>query len=110
MTRAEKSGIALSEDDAATVRGMIERGDRQHDIAAWFGVNAGRIAEITTGETFANIKATKAELPPKGPYVSGKRAHATTKHLKHIRTSLETAIEEVDEAIVELSENSETKD
>jgi hypothetical protein len=29
---------------------MVTRGDRHHDIAAWFGVNQGRIAEVNSGE------------------------------------------------------------
>ncbi len=29
--------------------GMISRGDRNHDIAVWFGVNQGRIAEVKDG-------------------------------------------------------------
>jgi hypothetical protein len=41
--RAEPSGIALNGADAAIIKGMLARGDRQHDIAAWFGVNAGRV-------------------------------------------------------------------
>jgi hypothetical protein len=35
---------------------MLARGDRQHDVAAHFRVNAGRIAEISTGEKFADVK------------------------------------------------------
>jgi hypothetical protein len=42
--RAPASGIALSDEDAAIVKGMLARGDRQHDIAAWFGVIGGLIA------------------------------------------------------------------
>jgi hypothetical protein len=47
--RAEPSGISLNSVDAAIVKGMLSRGDRQHDIAAWFGVNGGRVADIKTG-------------------------------------------------------------
>ena len=46
--KAEKSGITLNESEVALVKGMLKRGDRQHDIAAWFGVNGGRIADIAT--------------------------------------------------------------
>ena len=46
MNRATASGISLTETDAALVKGMLRRGDRQHDIAAWFGVNGGRIARL----------------------------------------------------------------
>ena len=49
--RAKPSGIILDETDAAIAKGMISRGDRQHDIAAWFGVNGGRIGEIASSIT-----------------------------------------------------------
>ena len=45
IDRAEPSGLTQTPADAALIRGMIERGDRHHDIAAFFGVNQGRIAE-----------------------------------------------------------------
>ncbi|MDJ0627611.1 MAG: hypothetical protein QNJ44_05080 [Rhodobacter sp.] len=73
--RAEPSGIRLDESDAAIVKGMLARGDRQHDIAAWFGVNGGRIAEISTGAKFADVEpADMADLPPRGPYLSGRQS------------------------------------
>lgn len=52
---------------------MLLRGDRQHDVAAWFGVNGGRIAEIATGAKFAAVKAAPEwDLPPPGPYPCGR--------------------------------------
>lgn len=73
--KAQPSGNRLYEEDATIVKGMLARGDRQHDIAAWFGVNGGRIAEISTGAKFAAVKpADFAELPPKGPYLSGRQS------------------------------------
>lgn len=72
--RAEPSGISLTEADAAVVKGMLARGDRQHDIAAWFGVNGGRIAEIATGRRFRWVEAEVSNLPPSGPYPSGRKA------------------------------------
>lgn len=73
--RAPPSGIRLNEDDAAIVKGMIDRGDRQHDIAAWFGVNGGRIAEISTGAKFKDVQPANASiLPPPGPYLSGRQS------------------------------------
>ena len=47
--RAEPSGLVLTAEDAGVIRGMIQRGDRHHDIAAFFGVNPGRIADIKFG-------------------------------------------------------------
>jgi len=51
---------------------MLARGDRQHDIASYFGVNGGRIAEIATGDNnYPNAQpAAEPELPPPGPYMT----------------------------------------
>lgn len=73
--RAEPSGLAITKTDAALIRGMILRGDRHHDIAAFFGVNQGRIAEIKDGTRFPGVPpAEPEELPPKGPYLTPKAA------------------------------------
>ena len=69
-SRARTSGITLTERDASLAKGMLARGDRQNDIAAWFGVNPGRIAEISTGASFQQVPVSKDQgLPPPGPYV-----------------------------------------
>lgn len=71
--RAAPSGLSLNDTDIALVRGMIDRGDRHHDIAAFFGVNQGRIAEIKIGARCPEIEqANDNELPPKGPYLTPK--------------------------------------
>lgn len=71
--RANKSGIRLSDHDAAIAKGMLLRGDRAHDIAAWFGVNGGRIGDISVGREFQWVRPAPAEaLPPPGPYFPGK--------------------------------------
>jgi hypothetical protein len=60
----------MCEDDAKIAKGMLVRGDRQSDIAAYFGVNGGRVAEIAKGITFCWVQpAPVNELPPSGPYV-----------------------------------------
>lgn len=90
--RACSSGISLSESDAAIVKGMLVRGDRQHDIAAWFGVNGGRIGEIATGHRFARVEpATRDELPPVGPYPAGRVAIAAISALSVAKTALANA-------------------
>lgn len=66
--RAAASGRSLSADDAATVKGMLARGDRQHDIAAYFGVNGGRIAEIATGQKFTDVRPADPALLPQPDY------------------------------------------
>jgi hypothetical protein len=74
-TRAEPIGLALTKQDAALIRGMILRGDRHHDIAAFFGVNQGRIAEIKDGSRYPGVLPADAEdLPPMGPYLASKVA------------------------------------
>lgn len=74
-TRARPSGLNITEEDAALIRGMIARGDRHHDIAAFFGLNQGRIAEINDGTRFPGVAAAaKNELPPRGPYMAPKVA------------------------------------
>jgi hypothetical protein len=70
MKRASSAGITLTEHDAEIAKGMLARGDRQSDVAAYFGVNGGRIAEVATGEAFSWVQvAPSAELPPPGPYI-----------------------------------------
>ena len=87
--RAQSSGISLSAADAALIKGMLNRGDRQHDIAAWFGVNGGRIAEVANGSCFRSVTpAVSAELPPQGPYQSGRAAHAAIVALADARAAL----------------------
>jgi hypothetical protein len=72
LMRAPSPHIRLSRADAAIVKGMLDRGDRQSDIASYFGVNGGRIAEISTGDKFASVDVAPANtLPPPGPYVYG---------------------------------------
>jgi hypothetical protein len=64
---ARKSGYRLDPDDIPIVLGMIARNDRRHDIAAWFGVNQGRIKSAEDGDYGSVDPAPAAELPPSGP-------------------------------------------
>lgn len=90
--RASASGISMTASDAAVIKGMIARGDRQHDIAAWFGVNSGRIAEIATGAKFGSVECASANsLPPPGPYPSGRFAQETANAVAEARDALVTA-------------------
>lgn len=57
----------LTAQQAAIAKGMLARGDKQHDIAAYFGENSGRIAEISTGRLFNDVMAASiGGLPPAG--------------------------------------------
>lgn len=68
--RASPSGISLTDHDASLIKGMLQRGDRKHDIAAYFGVNPGRIADISKGRKFLDVAAaSEPDLPPPGPYL-----------------------------------------
>ncbi|MCA0206775.1 hypothetical protein [Pararhodobacter sp.] len=66
--------MSLTYRETQIVKGMLERGDKQHDIAAYFGVNGGRIAEVATGKCdYPGAPPASAEnLPPPGPYVGAK--------------------------------------
>ena len=87
--RAKPSGITLSAADAAVIKGMLHRGDRQHDIAAWYGVNGGRIAEIASGYRFTDATpATRENLPPPGPYPMAREAVAAISALSAAKLAL----------------------
>jgi len=90
--RATSSGISLTAEDAAIVKGMLARGDRQHDIAAWFGVNGGRIAEIATGMKYREAEPAPTQyLPPPGPYLSGRQAAVLLAALSKAKNALDSA-------------------
>jgi hypothetical protein len=68
---------------------MLNRGDRQSDIASFFGVNGGRIAEISTGSRFSSAPvAPSSNLPRPGPYVYGELRRAMKKALLSIQNDL----------------------
>ena len=67
MARGKASGYSLKMRDVPIIMGMVARGDRDHDIAAWFGVNQGRIAEAKDGKFGMAAAAPAKDLPPKGP-------------------------------------------
>jgi hypothetical protein len=60
---------------------MVARGDRSHDIAAWFGVNQGRIKEAKDGR-FGNPAAAPGHLlPPSGPPgIKGRRLRSAVQN------------------------------
>jgi len=91
--RAPSSGVSLTEADAAVAKGMLNRGDRQHDIAAWFGVNGGRIAELATGKSFwwVSAAAVDGHLPSPGPYPCGREATAALEALAAAEAAVEAA-------------------
>lgn len=69
--------MTLSNNDASIVLGMVSRGDKRHDIAAWFGENQARIAEVEAGSHGSITAAPAEKLPPKGaPGPKGSRMRA----------------------------------
>jgi hypothetical protein len=65
--RGDASGITVKKADIPIIIGMISRGDRHHDIAAWFGLNQGRIADTQEGKYGPPEIVPDLKLPPKGP-------------------------------------------
>lgn len=85
----------ITSDEAAIIKGMLARGDKQQWIVAWFGgeLNPGRIAEISTSKKFADVVAAPhAKLPPIGPYVSGRSAHHALVALGPVKAAIDRAI------------------
>ena len=65
----QKYQAQLSAQQAAIVKGMLNRGDRQSDIATYFRTNPGRISEINTGLRFGDVlPAPYGSLPPAEPF------------------------------------------
>jgi|SRR6185312_10889245 len=93
--------MALSNKDASIVLGMLARGDNQHDVAAWFGENGGRIAEIAGGSYGSIAAAPNAELPPRGPV--GRKARRLKTYVQAALTALANGGDgAVTEAVTEL--------
>ncbi|MGT2488595.1 hypothetical protein ACU4GA_27135 [Methylobacterium oryzae CBMB20] len=72
---SKSSGYTLMQKDAEVVLGMSARGDNKHDIAAWFGVNQARVAEVEQGKGWGGVRAASPDrLPPRGaPGPKGRR-------------------------------------
>lgn len=85
--------MAFTYRETQIVKGMLARGDKQHDLAAYFGVNAGRVAEVATGDCdYPTAPAAPVDkLPPPGPYVGAKSVF-------EIKGILEEAIELIEGA------------
>ncbi|MGO9741320.1 MAG: hypothetical protein ACLPN5_07370 [Roseiarcus sp.] len=67
MARADASGFKVETTDIPIIIGMINRGDRRHDIAAWFGLNQGRVKNTQDGKYGPPHTTPGIKLPPKGP-------------------------------------------
>jgi|SRR6516162_788540 uncharacterized protein YjbI with pentapeptide repeats len=110
MARARSSGLRLSEAQASLVKGMLLRGDRQHDIAAWFGVNSGRIAGVKDGKLHPTAPSAQLnELPPPGSpgqfaltamsaLANASRALEDPKSIQRAKQIIDAALSEINQA------------
>ena len=78
------------------VLGMLARGDRQHDIAAYFGVNGGRVGELATGDHKypSAVPMSADKLPPPGPYVTKYAVEGVINTLNEAIEAIEMAVGE----------------
>lgn len=90
--------------ETSIVKGMLLRGDRQHDIASYFGENAGRVAEVSTSDpkcAWPNAKPTPEDkLPPPGPYLTKYAVGSVIDTLNEAIAAIEMAAAEEDVADV----------
>jgi hypothetical protein len=88
----------LSEDQVAIVKGLLARGDKQHDIAAFIGCNGGRVAEIKTGAKHAGVKpVAKRVLPTPAEVASGWAIFAARQALLRARLGIDAALAHLSE-------------
>lgn len=88
--------MAFTRKEAALVKGMLDRGDKQSDIAAFFGVNIGRVCEVNTGRKWPDVRAHHSDLPPPGPYMAARSAY-------RMKQALERAKMEIDAALLDIA-------
>jgi hypothetical protein len=82
--------------DIAQIKGMLKRGDLQSDIAAFFGTNGGRIAEINTGQRLPDVEtAAPDRLPPRGPYLAARSAIRARDTLSAVRDLIDQALADI---------------
>lgn len=94
--------MAFSFRETQIVKGMLLRGDKQHDIAAYFGVNGGRVAEVASGKCdYPTASAAPADkLPPQGPYVGARTVFEIAGILSEALDLIQAAGDENPEAAV----------
>lgn len=94
--------MAFNFRETQIVKGMLARGDKQHDIASYFGVNSGRIAEVATGDCdYPNAAAADVDkLPPPGPYVGAKTVFEVREILSEAIDLIREAGSEHDESVI----------
>lgn len=61
MPRKRKSP-PLTPEMAAKIKALLSTGMAQHDIAAFFRVNQGRVSEVNTGAKFSGVEPAQLSL------------------------------------------------
>ena len=83
----------MTAEQASIVKGLLARGEKQHDIAAFFGVNGGRIAEIKTGRVHAAVPpAAKKDLPKSADMATGHALYLAEQALLRARLGIDQAL------------------
>jgi hypothetical protein len=96
----------LNDEQAGIVKGLLARGEKQHDIAAFLGVNGGRIAEIAKGYKFADVKpAAKRDLPTPAVVMQGYSSYVALQALRIIELAVHSAIARIAEHVEPHSKN-----
>jgi hypothetical protein len=78
---------------------MVARGDRRHDVAAWFGLNQGRIKEVEDGKHGTPPLATHG-LPPSGS--PGLKARALQAAINQVYQELKQGPAKIGDAVARL--------
>ena len=88
----------LTEQQAAMVKGLLARGEKQHDIAAFFGVNGGRIADIAKARKYPEVKpAAKKDLPTPAQLTGTFAVHQARQAIMRAKLGLDAALSFLDE-------------
>lgn len=96
--------MAFTYRETQIVKGMLSRGDKQHDIASYFGVNSGRVAEVATDQCDYPHAAPfpPEKLPPPGPYIGAKAVFEIREIIEEARDLVVVAGNDSDECKVAL--------
>ena len=90
---------ALTPETAAIVKGLLARGEKQHDIAAFFSTNGGRIAEVAKGYKFADVHpAPGKDLPTPAQVAEGFAVWTARQALARARMGIDAAFVFLDNA------------
>ena len=108
MAKAARSGLSVQKADLPIILGMIAREDRNHDIAAWFGLNQGRIKEVKDGKYGTPPIASASQLPPSGS--PGIKARELRAEVRRVHKALKdgdsaAALARLEQAIEQFDKN-----